>query len=161
MKLALKILLSLVALLAAQGADLAKSDLLQIRVVAEKASDKTQPMRLEHRTVSGGVSGETLYVEKRVLLSQKDLQSASLVKDPVIASQMIQLQFSPSGAKRFATATRENLHKRLAIIINGRVLSAPVIQGEITGGSATITGNFAPGQAEELVEALNAASKTP
>ena len=161
MKLGFKILLSLAALFITHGAESTKSDLLQLRLVAEKASDKTQAMRMEHRTVSGGIAGETLNVEKQVLLSQKDLQSASLIKDPVTTTQMIQLQFSPAGAKRFATATRENLHKRLAIIISGKLLSAPVIQGEITGGLATITGNFGPGQAEELVNALNAAPKTP
>lgn len=64
---------------------------------------------------------------------------------PVVA-----FSFKSVGAKKFATATRENVGRRLAIVLDGRVISAPVINSPITGGSGIITGNFTVKSANDL-----------
>lgn len=65
--------------------------------------------------------------------------------EPVVA-----FTFKSIGAKKFATATRENVGRRLAIVLDGRVISAPVINSPITGGSGIITGNFSVKSANDL-----------
>lgn len=67
----------------------------------------------------------------------------------------ISLQMTPTGKERFATITRQNLHHRLAIVLDGKVCSAPVIQSEITQGQASISGRFSQREAIELSNVLN------
>lgn len=64
---------------------------------------------------------------------------------PVVA-----FSFKSLGAKKFATATRENVGRRLAIVLDGRVISAPRIESAITGGSGIITGNFTVKETNDL-----------
>ena len=52
------------------------------------------------------------------------------------------LHFDRFGAQKFGKTTTENVGKRLAIVLDNKVISAPVIREAITGGSGTISGNF-------------------
>ncbi|MEZ4308098.1 MAG: hypothetical protein R3F14_08645 [Polyangiaceae bacterium] len=52
---------------------------------------------------------------------------------------MVRVQLTPEGGERFQRATAANIQRRLAIVVRGRVLSAPVIQSEIGGGTVVIT----------------------
>lgn len=67
----------------------------------------------------------------------------------------VSLQFNPEGADRFAAITREHRGEILAIFLDGTPISTPVIQNEITGGKAQISGNFTPEEARALVRNLN------
>jgi preprotein translocase subunit SecD len=60
------------------------------------------------------------------------------------------------GSRRFADITRQSIGKRFAIILDGKWISAPAIQGVIPGGSGRITGNFTQESVNELVVLLNA-----
>ncbi|HEX4197206.1 MAG TPA: protein translocase subunit SecD [Caulobacteraceae bacterium] len=62
----------------------------------------------------------------------------------------INMRFNGQGAQRFGDATSQNIGKRFAIVLDNRVISAPVIQGAITGGSGEITGNFTIDSATNL-----------
>jgi preprotein translocase subunit SecD len=62
----------------------------------------------------------------------------------------INMRFNGQGAQRFGDATSQNIGKRFAIVLDNRVISAPVIQGAITGGSGEITGNFTVDSASNL-----------
>ena len=62
----------------------------------------------------------------------------------------INMRFNGQGAQRFGDATSQNIGKRFAIVLDNRVISAPVIQGAITGGSGEITGNFTVDSATNL-----------
>ncbi|HZC15536.1 MAG TPA: protein translocase subunit SecD, partial [Caulobacteraceae bacterium] len=62
----------------------------------------------------------------------------------------INMRFNGQGAQRFGDATSQNIGKRFAIVLDNRVISAPVIQGAITGGSGEITGNFTIDTASNL-----------
>ena len=68
----------------------------------------------------------------------------------------ISLELTAEGAEIFADLTRKNVGKRLAIYLDGAPISAPVVQEEITGGRAQITGNFTPASAKEFADRLNA-----
>jgi preprotein translocase subunit SecD len=62
----------------------------------------------------------------------------------------VSFKFKKAGANKFAKATSENIGKRLAIVLDGRVISAPVINSAITGGNGVITGNFTVQSANDL-----------
>jgi preprotein translocase subunit SecD len=68
----------------------------------------------------------------------------------------VQMRFSGVGGRRFGDVTRQNIGKRFAIVLDKKVISAPVIQGAITGGSGQITGNFTEQSANDLSVLLRA-----
>jgi len=68
----------------------------------------------------------------------------------------VRLEFNKEGAKKFDEITRKNIGKRLAIILDGVVKSAPVIRDRIRNGKARITGNFTLDEAKELALVLRA-----
>src|SRR5205823_4034700 len=72
----------------------------------------------------------------------------------------IDFTFNTAGARRFGRTTQENVGKPFAIILDDKVLSAPVIQTPILGGSGQITGNFTVQSAHDLAVSL-ASGKLP
>ncbi len=88
-------------------------------------------------------------------LTGRYLSRARVEFDPNTGAPIIGLEFTSEGADLFAKITRENIGKPLAIILDGAVLSQPIIQSEITGGRAQITGQFTPEEAKALVRNLN------
>ena len=68
----------------------------------------------------------------------------------------VSLNFNARGARQFARLTGENTGKRLAIVLDGTVYSAPVIRDKITGGRASITGGFSTDEAHDLSIVLRA-----
>ncbi|THB64948.1 MAG: hypothetical protein D6E12_13800 [Desulfovibrio sp.] len=67
---------------------------------------------------------------------------------------VVWLLFTDQGAQDFAQATTQHVGRRLAIVVDGKVLSAPVIQEPITGGEAVISGVFDLAEAEVLAATL-------
>lgn len=63
---------------------------------------------------------------------------------------IISFEFNTQGARRFADVTRNNVGKRFAAVLDGKVLTAPVIRGPILGGSGIIEGNFTIEEANEI-----------
>ncbi|HLZ67639.1 MAG TPA: protein translocase subunit SecD [Aliidongia sp.] len=93
-------------------------------------------------------------IKKRVMVDGSTLTNASATfqdNQPVI-----QFKFDSVGARRFGDATRENVHKRFAIILDNKVISAPVINEPITGGSGIISGSFTVQSANDLALLLRA-----
>lgn len=88
-------------------------------------------------------------------LTGRYLDKASVQFDPNTGAAVVGLQFDDEGAELFATITRENKGQILAIILDGSIISAPVIVDEITGGEAQITGTLTPEEARDLVRNLN------
>ena len=62
----------------------------------------------------------------------------------------VSFEFKSTGAKKFGKATSENVGRRLAIVLDGKVISAPEIKSPITGGNGIITGNFTVQSANDL-----------
>lgn len=88
-------------------------------------------------------------------LSGRYLSRARMEFDPNTGAPLIGIQFNSEGKDLFATLTREHKGEILAIILDGGVLSAPVIQDEIRDGNAQITGTFTADEAKALVRNLN------
>ncbi|MEW6389963.1 MAG: protein translocase subunit SecD [Pseudomonadota bacterium] len=89
-------------------------------------------------------------VKKRAIVSGEELTNAQQQFDPQTGNPVVQLTFNASGGRKFGDMTGRNIGKRFAIVLDDKVLSAPTIQGAITGGSGIITGNFTVQSANEL-----------
>ena len=68
----------------------------------------------------------------------------------------VTFRFNPSGGAAFGAYTAENIGKPFAIVLDNEVISAPVIQAHISGGSGIITGNFTPEESSRLSILLRA-----
>lgn len=97
-------------------------------------------------------------VQKRTLLTGGHLEDARVQIDPQFNEPYVTIEFDRTGARIFERITGENVKKRLAIILDNKVYSAPVIQEKIAGGSARITGNFSMEEAHDLAIVLRAGS---
>jgi preprotein translocase subunit SecD len=95
-------------------------------------------------------------VKKQVLVSGADLVDAQPGFDQRTGQPIVSFRFNSSGARKFAIATTENVKQPFAIILDNEVISAPVIQEPITGGSGQISGNFTVQQANDLAILLRA-----
>jgi len=87
------------------------------------------------------------------------LQKAALEFNQTTGEPNVSLQFNSEGSDLFAKITRENVGRRLAIILDGDIKSMPVIREEITGGQASISGGYLGSaglkEAKDLVSNLN------
>ncbi|WP_162051714.1 protein translocase subunit SecDF [Pontibacter pamirensis] len=68
----------------------------------------------------------------------------------------ISMTMNPTGAKKWARLTGDNVGRQVAIVLDNYVYSAPVVQGEISGGSSSISGNFTIEEAQDLANILKA-----
>lgn len=97
-----------------------------------------------------------LLVKKRAVLDGENLVDAQPTFDPETSQPVVSFRFDGSGSRAFGRATSENVGKRFAIILDGKVISAPNIQTPILGGSGQITGGFTIESASELSTLLRA-----
>jgi len=102
---------------------------------------------------------ERLLVKKKADLSGDRVSSAgaSYEKD----GWVVHLRFDPEGAKKFGDITAAHVHHRFAIVLDGIIQSAPVIQDAIYGGDAQITGRFTEEEARGLASVLENPLQTP
>jgi preprotein translocase subunit SecD len=89
-------------------------------------------------------------------LTGADLQSASVVFDSQNGKPAVNLQFTQAGDNKFSAITARNIGKQLPILLDNQPVSAPLVQGQITGGNAQITGSFSIDEAKQLAIQLNA-----
>jgi preprotein translocase subunit SecD len=95
-------------------------------------------------------------VKKDVLLTGDLLAEAHVSIDQRFNEPYVSLRFNDAGAKIFEEITSKYVKKRLAIILDGNLYSAPVIQEKIEGGNAQISGNFTLEEAKDLAIVLRA-----
>jgi preprotein translocase subunit SecD len=89
-------------------------------------------------------------------LSGKDLKSSTVTFDPNTGKPQVQLVFTDEGSKKFADITGKNVGKLLVIVLDNQVIQAPVVQQQIVGGSAVISGNYTQDQAKQVAIELQA-----
>lgn len=130
------------------------SPTFQLRLVQDARSRDSSEMTIVPPRGSLAPT-EVLHVQNAVLLDETAVKSAK-VQTNSSGHPEIEITFTETGRKRFADVTRESIGKRLAIVINGQLYSAPKIMSEIPGGKATISGDFSKQEAEALVEHINA-----
>ncbi|HEV8675170.1 MAG TPA: protein translocase subunit SecD [Methylomirabilota bacterium] len=94
-------------------------------------------------------------VKKRVLMTGDLIQNAE-VRIGDSGEPYVSLTFNSQGTRVFGDLTEQNVGKRLAIVLDGNVHSAPVIRERIPSGQAQITGGFTPEEARDLAIVLRA-----
>ena len=100
--------------------------------------------------------GQAYPVYDRVQLSGDRLTDARVSFDQTNNQPVVSFRFDHVGATRFAEITRQNVGRPFAILLDDKVLSAPVIQEPITGGSGQISGSFSVEEANTLAALLRA-----
>ena len=95
-------------------------------------------------------------LKKRTLLTGANLTDARVQIDSQYNEPYVSIDFDKKGGRDFERITGENVKKRLAIVLDNKVYSAPVIQEKISGGKARITGHFTTEEARDLAIALRA-----
>ena len=108
--------------------------------------------RLMTRESKNGDIVEAVYVSEQAELTEEDVVSASVVRDTVIDDYLVKCYLSSSANRRLTELTRaykphgkknpRDKGRQLAVVVNGRLMTAPVIQVEINGGEFAICGNF-------------------
>ena len=89
-------------------------------------------------------------------LTGKNLKSASVqFKSQGLSEPEVSLKFDDEGTRLFAEITKKNIGKRVAIYLDGEIITAPTVQSEILNGEAVVTGNYTVEEAKTLVKRLN------
>ena len=105
---------------------------------------------------TGGVKKIPYLLKEKTLMTGEVLKDARVSLDSQFHEPYVALEFDDIGAKLFEQITGANVKKRLAIILDNNVYSAPVIQERIAGGRAQITGRFDTKEAGDLAIVLRA-----
>ncbi len=106
--------------------------------------------------VDEGESSEEDHYFKSTSLTGRYLKEASVSFNQQTMEPLVNIKFNEEGAKIFKELTKKNKGKRLAIYIDGVLISAPVVQEFILNGEAQISGNFSLEEARSLARNLNA-----
>ena len=93
---------------------------------------------------------EEAIVSKRIIISGENLLDAKPKMDNQSNQTVVQFTLDRVGAKRFGKATLSGVGKRLAIVLDGKIISAPIVRDAIVGGSGIITGDFTFQSATDL-----------
>ena len=142
-------LAALIAILA--GCATTQPDKPAIRLEFRHASLSPAPGLLE-MTVLG--TTHKVYVSGEAVLTNDDVSRVRLKKAPY-APQIV-LAFTPEGSRKLAAITEDSIAKPIAILISGRLISAPIVRERINSGQAMITGNFTEDEARRMVDGLTA-----
>jgi preprotein translocase subunit SecD len=106
--------------------------------------------------------GRPLLVRRQVVLTGENLQDAQAGRDSQTQQPAVHLTLDSKGARIFRDVTRDNINKRMAILLfekgRGEVVTAPVIRGEIPGGQVQISGSMSAEEAADTALLLRAGS---
>jgi len=100
--------------------------------------------------------GQNVAVLSNVAVDGADLENAQASTDPQSGQWVVNFTLNSIGAREFADVTSSNVGKPFAIILDGKVISAPVIREPITGGSGQISGSYTAQSATDLALLLRA-----
>jgi len=122
---------------------------------ANAASSAPPPPGVEYLPMQDNAN-EKIGVYDRVDVDGGDLTDARAGSDQQTGQWVVNFSFNTVGAQRFADVTRSNVGRRFAIVLDNKVISAPVIREPILGGRGQISGNFTAQSASDLALLLRA-----
>lgn len=129
-----------------------------LKKLEERGEGDEKEVNLEHIVFAKQTAEmyREYWIYKETGLSGKNLKDTAVVfTDQGLSEPQVQLKFDEEGKNLFAEITKRNIGKSVAIYLDGEIISAPVVQTEITNGEAVITGNFTVDEAKELKSRLN------
>ncbi|HEY0891715.1 MAG TPA: protein translocase subunit SecD, partial [Cellvibrio sp.] len=107
-------------------------------------------------SVQGDTPSERYQLEERVALEGKHISDARLAFNQETGEPVVNFKLDNEGARRFGDMTKHNIGRPLAIVLDDRVVTAPVIRSAIQGGSGEISGSFTSASANDLALLLRA-----
>jgi preprotein translocase subunit SecD len=115
------------------------------------------PDNMEVVEGAGDTPGQPVYylVRREAIITGRDLKNARAGVDPQTNGPEVDFNLNAQGAQKFGRETGRNVGRRLAIVLDGRVESAPTIQSQITD-NGRITGRYTAQEADELAKVLRA-----
>ena len=141
--------------LSGDGTGGSATSVFQIRAVADAAAPDNEIMtQTTTNSRTGQVVRESLHVQKKVLLDQAALDSVTVTTNEQGWGE-VNFTLTPEGTKQFAKATRDNIGRRLAIIVESNVVSAPVVRAELRWGRGMISGQFTEEEARSLAQKIS------
>jgi len=120
----------------------------------------SQLLKLRDRQPNGTVKEFPIVVKRRTEISGKSVANAFRSVDQLGRAVVI-IEFNPEGRKKFGNLTEQNIGRRLAVILDGEVYSAPVIRSAIYGSCEISGGNMSSVEAEELASVLKNPLENP
>ena len=115
-----------------------------------RLAEESPAAGLREATVSD--SNRKVYLHQDVLVTNGDIAQAQVVRDTADAFGVV-VTFHAAGARKMAEATRAHVGKPLAILIDGEVISCPVIRGPVST-SAVLNGSFTKAEAQRIVTGI-------
>jgi len=100
------------------------------------------------------VDQKEIYLKSSVEISEKEIVSVAKSKDEGTGYPIILLDLNAQGKDKFASLTKSNVQKKLAILINGKVLLAPTIQKVIAEGKVQLNGSFTEKEIDRIFKFL-------
>jgi preprotein translocase subunit SecD len=130
-----------------------------LKQYADQLPEGDEIMFGRERDKDTGIETKRVYLMKKQTLMTGDTLTESRVNiDQRYNEPYVGMSFDATGAKLFEEITANNINKRLAIILDDNVYSAPVIRDRIAGGNAQITGNFTMQESKDLAIVLRSGS---
>ena len=109
--------------------------------------------KVDKNARTGAITRKPYVTRKQALMTGEAIAAARL-QPGYMGNPMVMINFNEAGARKFERITSEHVNEPLAIVLDGRVYSAPVIKDRISGGAAVIEGAFNREEAEELALVL-------
>ncbi len=107
-------------------------------------------------SVQGDTPSERYQLEERIALEGKHISDARLAFNQETGEPVVNFKLDNEGARRFGDMTKRNVGRVLAIVLDDKVVTAPVIRSAIQGGSGEISGSFTSASANDLALLLRA-----
>ncbi|MEJ2009635.1 MAG: hypothetical protein P8Z30_16020 [Acidobacteriota bacterium] len=121
-----------------------------IRFEVRLAESKPAP-GLQKAELAG--SHRYVYLHKKVIVSNNDISDVQVVQEGGTSHFAISIKFNAAGAEKMREVTRSNIGKLFAVLLDGRVVMAPVIKSSV-GAYAMITGNLTKAEAKRMAERI-------
>ena len=123
------------------------SDTIRLSKVSDEPSTNTESLHL-----ANGQSDQVLFVQRTVEISDDQISSVEIVeRDGVV----LRVHLTEEGNRRFCNLTQDQTGRKIAIVVRGVLVAAPVVMQHIPSGPFEISGNLSKADAEEIKTAFN------
>ena len=122
--------------------DLNASDTIRLSKVSDEPSANTESLHL-----TNGQSDQVLFVQRTVEISDDQISSVEIVERDGI---VLRVHLTEEGNRRFGSLTQDQTGRRIAIVVRGVLVFAPMVMDYIPSGPFEIYGNLSKAEAEEI-----------
>jgi preprotein translocase subunit SecD len=133
----------------------ATKPVFEIRRVTDTPSEQTIIKPIFKSKLSVGERQQYFIIEKIVLSDQLIVKQATATYQANIGKPVLRVDLTPAGAKALEELTRNNINKRLAIMVGDKLISAPIVTSAIAGGTFEISGGLSIDDVKTMALEIN------